>query len=471
MNLCPLARACLLSLGSALGLGCAPPPRGQVLVYVDTDAPLPVPDTAELSMTDPAPLFDTLLLEVTAPRETAPCQACSREVAVDRQQFAAIEASFGVLPEEGRSGYVARARLFRDRTRFEGEPRADSSIDVTVRLPMVMAGEVEEVTIFLPTDSVGVRLGSVDEPLAPRGGRPERTRAGTWPGAARVPCTGVPLPHEACVPGGAFWMGNPGAILTQVAGDPAEQAADEQRLVILSPFFLDKTEVTVAAMRDWALIAGGVAPWSGSDSGTSWEDWCTYTLVPTADAAREAMPVNCVTWAAARGYCNHHGASLPSEAQLEYVASGLAGLDFAWGHELPACEDAVYGRGGTGILSHVPEACHGDATQGGPAPVGSGARDRVRVLDGVEIVDPCGNVIEYTGDAFQSQDGPCWPTGVVRDPRCDDGGDALVRHTTKGGWWFGTAGQLKAALRAPWAGGFTQGDPAVGFRCARPDAP
>src|SRR6185436_82728 len=94
-----------------------------------------------------------------------------------------------------------------------------------------------DVTVFLPTDAVGRPIGTLDDPIPADLRAPGISAVGTWPGARRVPCQGMANPGEVCVPGGAFWMGNP---LLSV-GD-----ATRQRLVVLSPFFIDSAEVTVA---------------------------------------------------------------------------------------------------------------------------------------------------------------------------------------------------------------------------------
>jgi hypothetical protein len=113
-----LARAWLaLSVVVASAGGCAqdvPPPAGQALVYIDTDAP-------------PA-LFDRLRLEVFPPGAEEACAGCTREFGVDASTFSVANASIGVVPRPGTHGYRVRARLFRSAGTSAGEPRPGSTI-------------------------------------------------------------------------------------------------------------------------------------------------------------------------------------------------------------------------------------------------------------------------------------------------------------------------------------------------------
>src|SRR6202044_847618 len=131
--------------------------------------------------------------------------------------------------------------------------------------------------------------------------------------AVRTSCVGTPPDGQVCIPGGAFWMG--GGLL-QGGG---ETDAIE-RIVVLSPFFLSAHEVTVSELRAGKLDMTQIASWSGSLSGDESSDWCTITTSP---GPHESLPANCITWQGARDYCLAMGGDLPTEAQLEYVMSGL----------------------------------------------------------------------------------------------------------------------------------------------------
>src|SRR5262245_39711877 len=159
-------------------------------------------------------------------------------------------------------------------------------------------------------------------------------------------------------------MGTEDTVIDALPG----QDALGPHLVIVSPFFLDKTEVTVAAAR---AAGGAPQPWTGSFSGDNVLDYCTFTRAP---GPHEKFPANCVSWAEAHKICRARGADLPTEAQYEYAASGLAGRRYVWGEDTPECADAVFGRSGYGLFAAV-APCRPDAPPGGPTDVGSGARD------------------------------------------------------------------------------------------------
>src|SRR5262245_34564428 len=128
----------LLALLVASTPACSAPSAGQLLVWIDTDAPLPSPASGPF---DPAPLFDSLRVDLYRPDELEPCAGCSRQFSVDRAQFEALTVSMGIVPENARKGYRLRARLFTAAFVRDGEPRPESTIDVTVTLPSVAQGE------------------------------------------------------------------------------------------------------------------------------------------------------------------------------------------------------------------------------------------------------------------------------------------------------------------------------------------
>src|SRR5439155_16208739 len=109
---------------------------------------------------------------------------------------------------------------------------------------------------------------------------------------------------------------------------------------------------------------------------------------------REDYPVTCLNGKnQALAYCAKTGRSLPSEAQFEYVASGLRGAIFVWGGDAPSCEDAVFGRGGWGQYQNIAAPCKPAESPGGPLPIGSARRDRLELESGT-IFDLAGNAGE-----------------------------------------------------------------------------
>lgn len=449
--------ACAAGLG-CLAAACSPtelPPLGEVVIHVDTDAPLR-PAAGELGPDDPLPLFDRLRIDVVDPRGA--CDGCTREFDV----FASDEPlSFGLVLPPHRTGFVARARLFQSVVDAV-EPRADSSIDVTFALPAVDDEGTVDARVFLPTDAVAKPMGSLDAPLEPELGKPAASLVGTWPGARRLACAGAAEPGQVCVRGGAYWMGQTDA----VTASTIEGFVTERRLVVVSPFWIDRTEVTVGAVRPLRdrLPDSAIEDWSGSETGSSPSDWCTFV----SDGSRDALPLNCVTWPAARDLCAQRGASLPTEAQFEYAASAFTSQRYVWGRDDPECGDAVFelgGFGGDGPLTTG--ACRPAGSIGGPLPPGSGERDRL-AIDGVDVVDLAGNLREWVRDRLEPEDSACWPVGVVTDPACEPAKPASDERSTRGGAWANRGYALRAALRAGF-GSYVK-EVTVGFRCVRAGA-
>jgi formylglycine-generating enzyme required for sulfatase activity len=433
----------------------APPAKGQIVLYIDTDAPLPA--AAGMPPAAIPALFDRIRIDVYPPGATDPCDGCTQVVAVDADQIASGRLSLGIMPPEGGAGYAVRARMYRAISVQGGEPTPDATVDVTAALPVVTRGSVREISLLLHVDDLAAPVGSLDHPIPPTPGKVTRGHAGTWPGAQPTPCVGDPRPDEVCVPGGAYWMGNP----LLVAGFGPDSAATLQRIVVVSPFFLSAHEITVGTFRDSG--DKDVTAWSGSHAGQDDKDWCSFTPAPSSN---DAMPVNCITWASARQFCQSSGADLPTEAQFEYVGGGMASLLYIWGAEDPKCGDAVYGRGGFGVLFGTDDECRSSTDFGGPETRVRDRSDRDQLqLAGGTLVDLAGNLAEWARDRWEGQDGPCWGTGVFTDPVCDPDVNSSTRPV-RGGKWSAPAFPMRAAWRA--SADPTLASPDNGFRCARP---
>ncbi len=454
-----------LPVGLALAALCSScgepeplPPAGQTLLYLTTDAPLPPPPGTSLDPNQPLPLFDRVRIDVFEPGSPVPCNGCSRELELDRDRVAR-GASIGVAQRPGAAGYSARVRLFRAAAVAQGEPIPSGTVDVTVALPAVREEGIEKVTVVLPTGAVGKPRGSLAVPEQPDPGEPPANMVGTWPGATRAACTRAPDATEVCVPGGAYWMGS--AVHNYVTDSYG--GSDELRLVVLSPFLLSKSEVTVAQMREWTGDAqiSGLGGWTGGDTGSSVADFCTFHT----SGAHDGYPVNCVTWNLAQQFCAARGGTLPTEAQHEFVASGLRSSAYVWGDDEPSCSDAVHSRGGVGVLKELDAPCRKPSEFGGALPIGSGARDRLKGLAGGEVVDLAGNLAEWALDRWANQSDACWTEGVVQDPLCPPLADANAWRSVRGGSFSQEPAAMRAATKQVRPG---NADVNIGFRCARP---
>lgn len=420
------------------------PPTGQVLLFVTTDAPLP-------SSTDGEPgLFDRLRIDIYPRGAAEPCAGCTRAFAIERDSIDRGDASVGIVADPFEAGTRARVRLYRSGGTISGEPRPGSTLEAVVAIPEVGEEGIVEVTLTLFTDSVGVPIGTLAAPVALEPGRPPPGLSGTWPGAATVACSTPPAADQACVPGGAFWMGD--ARLDLSAVEDMDGALE--RLVVLSPFLLDRTEVTVAAFRASGL-AYSLLPGEPSDNPHEADTGiagCTYTSAP---GDNESRPTTCVSWDLARQYCESLGKRLPTEAELEMAQSHRGLSTFPWGEDAPRCEDAVFGR---------EDECA--ALGGGAAVVGSGTRDRLR-LGGDELVDLAGNVTEWAQDTWNREDEACWGTGLFEDPVCS--APSLVDpagRTIRGGHYESLELGLRAAVRKRVFNDMLAVSGLVGFRCA-----
>jgi len=357
----------------------APAPEGQWLLEIDTDAPLPpAPGTAPTNVA----LFDTLRIDVLSGGRAVP--GLSREFAVDEGLLRARRASIGIVGAPGRADLSARVRLFRYARQTGGEPQPRTSLETTVRLPPVPADRVDRVSITLRTDDIGRALG-YPEPVEPEPARDAPSSVGTWKLAARVPCVGEPRAGEACVPGGAYWFGGRSNYLL----DDSLNLVDE-RLAVVSPFFVDATETTLGALDQLIATNPSIPPHTPA----------------SACVTDPAASVDCVRWDTAQAACAARGMQLPTEAQWEWLASGVGNdWEWPWGDDVPSCGDACFGSKECVLAREV-------------GPPGSFPRDRVTATrDGPPVLDLAGNVSEWMLDGVvQAKDPPWSDRGVLIDP-------------------------------------------------------
>lgn len=446
----------LLLLGALEGCRVTASPPAQIVVYIDTDAPLPDSRNPLLSayIDLPAPLFDRLRIDVFPPGASRPCDDCSREYPLYADDVVAGRASFGVVPAT--AGTRLRLRMSRGTFGHAMELDPDVTVEVVAELPAIEGDGVIELTAFLPTDLAGASKGTLQAPIKLAPGRPSVGHAGTWSYVADPKSTCL-APEGQCLDHGAFWMGNPRAIF----GTPV----DRVRLVTISDFAADPYETSVAAYRAYAAASKTKVSlptrWSGKHDGNAIEDWCTYD----PSGAHDAYPVNCLPWKDARAFCLAAGGDLPTEAQLEFIATAGRSFLYPWGSDDPRCDQAIFARAGLGVFAAAANDCRPPSAFGGPIASDQLGHDVAAFWQGI-IYDVAGNLREWTRDRFDAQDGPCWGVGVFHDPFCDrDDVDPRFR-TVRGGSWASFGGELRAATRLRLDA--ASRDALVGFRCVYP---
>jgi formylglycine-generating enzyme required for sulfatase activity len=212
--------------------------------------------------------------------------------------------------------------------------------------------------------------------------------------------------------------------------------ADEtpQRRVSLSPYWLDRTEVTVA---DYARCVAAHR----------------CRALPFAAGGerfdRPSYPASLVTYEDAKEYCAFRGARLPTEAEFERAARGPAGRKYPWGN-LYNSHAANHGALG----AEMTDASDGFAEL---APVGSFPEGRTP--EG--FLDLAGNVAEWMLDRYAAQ----YVETDTRDPQGPSPPVGLAVRVVRGGSYASAAPWLRGAARA--AAEPTSRRPTIGFRCAK----
>jgi formylglycine-generating enzyme required for sulfatase activity len=309
-----------------------------------------------------------------------------------------------------------------------------ASDQIEARSQIELLRQLREKGRNLVANNLGARPAApspVPEP-APGTRAPSRTAPASVHGCAA---------NQILIPGGTFWMGDP-------------DYAKPVHKVTLSPFCIDRTEVTVAGYRA-CVQDGGCPPPSATvdwkdikpEEKTKWSPYCTW-----GKRKLDEHPINCVDWNQATTFCEWAGGRLPSEAEWEYAARGKDGRLYPWGNQRPDASRLNACGGECGQARMYP----GDDGWPATAPVGSFPEG----ASAFGVLDMAGNVWEWTADSFAD-----YSDQPVTDPQRlqHDGSPRVFRG---GSWTNVDPAWVRAGYR-------NKRDPGsrtliLGFRCARP---
>lgn len=194
---------------------------------------------------------------------------------------------------------------------------------------------------------------------------------GTGFGCQSGECKDVTVEGEmVLIPAGSFWMG-----CNVTVDDRCYEDESPYHEVTLSAYYMDKTEVTVAAYGACVTAGACTAP------STNYS-YCNWNV-----GGKEDYPVNCIDWFQSEAYCEWAGKRLPTEAEWEKAARGTDGRKYPWSNETATCNYAVMSEGGDGCgTNSTVSVC--SKSPAGDSPYG--------------LCDMSGNVWEWVSDWYDS---------------------------------------------------------------------
>jgi formylglycine-generating enzyme required for sulfatase activity len=434
-------------------------PRDQWVLTVGTDAPLPG-------------LADRLRIEVLDASGNA-CNACRRDFGANDP--AAFPLSIGITKDAHFN--LVRARLYRvDHLLPDGQPDPATTIDVTGRLPGFPV-QVESLSLPMTMSCMGVPSDPVGGTSCdPAAGTPAPLKSlsndavpapGSWAPGKDVPCVGALPEGMACIEGGAFFMGDDKAPPYGAGGSVGLDVAPEH-LIQLSPYAMDKDELTVGEFRAIVKAHPEIKDRPARKSTDAFAFLNACSFIGDDDASNDAQSLNCTPRALASTICKAQGKELPTEAQFEFAARNRSARTYPWGEDAEPCTYAIIARartifelGGNGPDGALDCRTHGDGTLDPWGPVAGGSPRDV-TLQGVRNLG--GNLAEWVQDDVLSYASSCWTSArLLVDPVCKGSGQPTA---ARGGSFISSPPFARAVFRTP-VGAKDVGYP-VGFRCVKP---
>jgi formylglycine-generating enzyme required for sulfatase activity len=226
------------------------------------------------------------------------------------------------------------------------------------------------------------------------------------------------------IPGGEFQRGRTHALPDDNLIWFPELLRDDRpvKTVRVAPFYIDAREVTNSDYAAFVKATRHRAPYN----------WPNAAM----PAGKENFPVAAIDWYDASAFCAWAGKRLPTEAEWERAARGLAeGAKYPWGDRNPTKNDACYD------------------TLKGPCEV---ARFPPNYFG---LYDVAGNVWEWTSDWYAKD-------YYASAPELNPKGPALGQYKViRGGSWADVVKYLTTAYRS-WARPLER-SPNIGVRCAK----
>ncbi|MFZ5470824.1 MAG: formylglycine-generating enzyme family protein [Myxococcota bacterium] len=288
-----------------------------------------------------------------------------------------------------------------------------------------------------------------------------------------VPCKteprGTGLEEEVCIPGGSFRMGHAKLPKPEIPDPPPPYVSmprndwAPEHTVTLSPFFIDKYEVTWGRYRQ--CVQAGRCGTSGPNRGLG-------TREAFNDPAYDNYPATGLMWSEAADFCTWVGKRLPTEAEWERTARGPKGFDYPWGNEAPPLElwDSEIGyRLGSGLDAGIATA---------PPPVGTHIQD----MSAEGVRDLFASVREWVADYYdpfyyqkspeRDPQGPSEPVFISVPHEYDPVNkiSAAGGRVTRGNNWGAQGGRDWNQAEPAWFRDNSGPNAnAAGFRCVRDD--
>ena len=378
------------------------------------------------------PLANTLRADV--PNHIA--QAIHRALAVDSaDRFDSMREFAAAVEPDGAADVVASRPFMAQGQR----PAAPAPPTIAMQPPtkrrrlFVALGGLGAVGLMLVLGLLFVRNQSAPNPTATPNvlGRSVTAEPNTIMPNTPVANPPTPIPPTPVIgpaPPGMATIASGTYVLGSADGPPDEQPTGP---VYVRTFYLDRTEVTVAAYRACVETGRCTAP----------VDLAALTHASYFnDPAFDQFPVINVTWEQARTYCATQNRRLPTELEWETAARGTAGRVYPWGDDWDTRKLNVWGSGQNGDVLAVGSFAAGATPEGG--------------------LDLAGNVAEWTSSLDQPY--PYNPNDGRELP--NQPGSRIVRGSFSGD--DPTSARLMDRERRP----PTEFANNLGFRCATNEA-